>query len=276
LILISLVSSESTGKKMSHSKVIGIIPARLGSKRLVGKPLVKIGGKPLIQCVFESAAKSRSLDRLMVVTDSSRISDLVFSLGGEARVSLRNHFTGSDRVAELAGILNYDLVINIQCDIPHFPPNLIDQVVSRMKEERGTLLGTLATRINDPAKLKNPNVVKVVLDTDGYALYFSRYPIPFVRKAPTSGGRVTFTRADLKRLPFFEHIGIYGFRKDFLMKFASLKQTPLEKSERLEQLRALENGFKIKVYLTQYKPMTLDAPSDLKKLRARKRREERR
>jgi 3-deoxy-manno-octulosonate cytidylyltransferase (CMP-KDO synthetase) len=269
------LSSESTEKKMSQSRVIGIIPARLGSKRLAGKPLIKIHGKPLIQCVYESAAKSRSLDRLMVVTDSSRISDLVFSFGGEARVSLRNHYTGSDRVAELARILNYDLLINIQCDLPHFPPSLIDHVVSRMKEERATLLGTLATRINDPARLKNPNVVKVVLDNDGYALYFSRYPIPFIRKAPTSGGRVTFTPADLKRLPFFEHIGIYGFRKDFLMKFTSLKQTPLERSERLEQLRALEYGFKIKVYLTQYKPVTLDAPSDLKKLKARKKRRER-
>jgi len=160
--------------------------------------------------------------------------------------------------------------VNIQCDLPHFPPSLVDLLVSRMSQEKGTLMGTLATRINDPAKLKNPNVVKVVLDGDEHALYFSRYPIPFIREAPKSGGRVTFTTADLRRLPFYEHIGIYGFRKDFLVKFSSWEQTPLEKSERLEQLRALENGYRVKVYLTQYKPVTLDVPSDLKKVRARK------
>jgi 3-deoxy-manno-octulosonate cytidylyltransferase (CMP-KDO synthetase) len=255
---------------MSGSKVIGIIPARLGSKRLAGKPLIGIRGKPLIQCVYESASKSKSLDRLMVVTDSSRISDLVFSFGGEACVSLRDHPTGSDRVAEVARNLHCDLVINIQCDLPHFPPALVDLLVSSMLKEKSTPMGTLATRINDPSKLRNPNVVKVVLDKDGSALYFSRHSIPFVRQAQTSGRRMALTRVDLKKLPFYEHIGIYGFRKDFLMKFSSLRQAPLEKLERLEQLRALENGYRIKVYLTQCRPVTLDVSSDLKKVRARK------
>ena len=130
-------------------------------------------------------------------------------------------------------------------------------------------MGTLATRINDPAKLRNPNVVKVVLDKNGFALYFSRHPIPYVRGwgLETRGWKL---ETGLKRLPFYEHIGIYGFRKDFLMKFSSWRQTPLEKLERLEQLRALENGYKIKVYLTQYKPVTLDVPADLEKIRTRK------
>ena len=261
---------------MSKSKVIGIIPARLGSKRLAGKPLVRIHGKPLIQNVYENAAKSKRLDRLMVVTDSSRISDLVFAFGGEAYVSLRNHPTGTDRVAEVAKNLNYDLVVNIQCDLPYLPPTLIDLLVSSMLNEKRILMGTLATRINDLLRLKNPNVVKVVLDENSYALYFSRHPIPYIRSYGSCGQTKTSSRKgalagfDLKRLPFYEHIGIYGFKKDFLMKFSSWNQTSLERLERLEQLRALENGYKIKVYLTQYKPVTLDAPADLKKLRTQK------
>jgi 3-deoxy-manno-octulosonate cytidylyltransferase (CMP-KDO synthetase) len=259
---------------MSKSKVIGIIPARLGSKRLTGKPLIKISGKPLIQNVYECAAKSKRLDRLMVVTDSSKVSDLVFAFGGEAYVSLRNHPTGSDRVAEVVRNLNHDLVINIQCDLPYFPPNLIDLLVASMLKEKSVQMGTLATRINDPAKLKNPNVVKVVLDKNGFALYFSRHPIPYIRDWGLETGDWKLKTGDcqlnLKKVPFYEHIGIYGFRKDFLMKFSSLKQTPLEKLERLEQLRALENGYKIKVYLTQYKPVTLDVPADLEKIRTPK------
>ncbi|KPK99842.1 MAG: hypothetical protein AMJ91_06080 [candidate division Zixibacteria bacterium SM23_73_3] len=262
---------------MGKSKIIGIIPARLGSKRLAGKPLVKISGKPLIQRVYESATQSKRLDRLMVVTDSSKISDLVFAFGGEAYVSLRNHPTGTDRVAEVARNLNCDLVINIQCDLPYFPPTLIDLLVSSMLREKSVQVGTLATRINDRAKLRNPNVVKVVLDKSGFALYFSRHPVPYIRshgsigQAETSSRRKALAGIDLKRLFFYEHIGIYGFRRDFLIKFSSLKQTPLEKLEGLEQLRVLENGYKIKVYLTQYKPVTLDAPADLKKLRTQKR-----
>ncbi|UCB53304.1 MAG: 3-deoxy-manno-octulosonate cytidylyltransferase [Candidatus Zixiibacteriota bacterium] len=255
---------------MSKSRVIGIIPARIGSKRLAAKPLVKVNGKPLIQCVYESAAKSKCLDRVMVVTDSSKVSDLVFGFGGEARVSLRNHPTGTDRVAEVVKNLFHDLVVNIQCDLPRFPPALVDLLVSSMLKERSLGMGTLATRISDPVKLKNPNVVKVVLDENGFALYFSRYPIPFIRLPQDSGRKVVFSKMDLRRLPFLEHIGIYGYRRDFLMRLSSLKQTPLEKLERLEQLRALENGHRIKVYLTQVKPVTLDAPSDLKKLKPRK------
>jgi 3-deoxy-manno-octulosonate cytidylyltransferase (CMP-KDO synthetase) len=255
---------------MSRSRVIGIIPARIGSKRLAGKPLVMIDGKPLIQCVHENVAKSKCLDRVMVATDSSKVSDLVFGFGGEARVSLRDHPTGTDRVAEVVKNLRYDLVVNIQCDLPRFPPELVDLLVSSMLKERSLGMATLATRISDPLKLKSPNAVKVVLDENGFALYFSRCPIPFVRLPQGSGRKVAFSKTDLTRLPFLEHIGIYGYRRDFLMKLASLPQTPLEKLERLEQLRALEYGYRIKVYLTQHKPVTLDVPSDLKKLKTRK------
>jgi 3-deoxy-manno-octulosonate cytidylyltransferase (CMP-KDO synthetase) len=255
---------------MSKTKIIGIIPARFNSKRLSRKPLITIHGKPLIQNVYENAAKSKLLDRLIVVTDSPKISDLVFSFGGEACVSLKNHQTGSDRVAEVAGNLNYDLVVDIQCDMIDLSSTLIDFLVSSMLKEKSVLMGTLATRINDTIKLKNPHVVKVVLGKNGFALYFSRYPIPFVRGWGLEAGDRRLGTAecqpDLKKLPFYEHIGIYGFRKDFLMKFSSWKQTPLEKLERLEQLRVLENGYKIKVYITKEKIKTVDSLTDLKKL----------
>jgi 3-deoxy-manno-octulosonate cytidylyltransferase (CMP-KDO synthetase) len=251
---------------MNKTKIIGIIPARFNSKRVARKPLIMVHGKPLIQNVYENAAKSKLLDRLIVVTDSSKISDLVFSFGGEAYVSLKNHHTGSDRVAEVAGNLNYDLVINIQCDLVHLSPTIIDLLISSMLKEKSVLMGTLATSITEHSKLKNPNVVKVVLDENGFALYFSRHPIPYIRSDSNSSGKGGFTELDLRKLPFYEHIGIYGFRKDFLMKFSSWKQTPLEKLERLEQLRVLENGYKIKVYLTKEKIKSVDVPSDFKKI----------
>jgi len=256
---------------MSKPKIIGIIPARLDSKRLPKKPLIKIHGKPLIQNVYENAAKSRLLDRLIVVTDSSKISDLVVAFGGEAYVSLKNHHTGSDRVAEVAGNLNCDLVINIQCDHVYLPSTIIDFLALSMLKEKSVQIGTLATRITDPVKWKNPNVVKVVLDKNDFALYFSRYPIPYIRGWGLETGDWKLAtgnwQLNSKKLPFYEHIGIYGFRKDFLMMFSSWKQTPLEKLERLEQLRVLENGYKIKVYITQDKIRTVDAPADLRKLK---------
>jgi 3-deoxy-manno-octulosonate cytidylyltransferase (CMP-KDO synthetase) len=254
---------------MSKARVIGIIPARLGSKRLPGKPLKLIHGKPLIQNVYENVAKSKLLDRLIVVTDSPRISDRVFAFGGEALVSLKKHPTGRDRVAEAARNLNYDLVINIQCDSIYLPPGLIDSLISSLLKERSVLVGTLATRITDPDRFSDPHVVKVALDKKDFAVYFSRYPIPYIRGYSRPGGG-TINPSLLKRISFWEHIGIYGFRKDFLMKFASWKQTPLEKLEKLEQLRVLENGYKIKVYLTKHKIKTIDGPEDLKKIKSPK------
>ena len=254
---------------MNRTRVIGIIPARLGSQRLPGKPLRLIHGKPLIQNVYENAAKSKQLDLLVVVTDSPRISDRVFGFGGEAFVSLKNHHTGCDRVAEVAGNLNYDLVINIQCDSVYLPGGIIDLLVSSMIKEKSVLVGTLATKITEPARWRDPNVVKVTLDKNGCALYFSRYPIPYIRGNSKEKTRV-INKSVLSLVPFYEHIGIYGFRKDFLMKFASWRQTPLEKLERLEQLRVLENGHRIKVYLTQHKIRTIDGQSDLKKLKSAK------
>jgi 3-deoxy-manno-octulosonate cytidylyltransferase (CMP-KDO synthetase) len=255
---------------MATRKIIGIIPARYGSKRLPGKPLIRIDGKPLVQRVYECAKKSSFLDRVIVATDSARVSDEVYAFGGEAYLSLRRHPTGTDRVAEVVRNLNCDLVVNIQCDQPFLDPRMIDELIRSMFLERNLVMGTLARQITDPKELKNPDAVKVILDQKGFAIYFSRFPIPYVRDmhhTPYAGG---FTKINLKRAPYHKHLGMYAFRKDFLLKFASWKQTPLERYEKLEQLRALENGYKIKVCVTKHESFTVDAPADLIKLKRQK------
>ena len=255
---------------MAKRKIIGIIPARYGSKRLPGKPLIRIDGKPLVQRVYECAKGSRFLDRVIVATDSARVSDEVYGFGGEAYLGLRRHPTGTDRVAEVVRNLHYDLVVNIQCDQPFLDCRMIDDLVSSMFSERNLVMATLARRITDPKELKDPNVVKVILDQKDFAIYFSRFPIPYVRDMHHTPYARGFTKINLKRSPYYEHIGMYAFRKDFLLKFASWKQTPLERYEKLEQLRALENGYKIKVCVTKHESFTVDAPADLIKLKRQK------
>jgi 3-deoxy-manno-octulosonate cytidylyltransferase (CMP-KDO synthetase) len=252
---------------MTKLKIIGIIPARYSSKRLPGKPLIQIEGKPLVQMVYEGAKKSKFLDRVIVATDSARISDVVYGFGGEAYLSLRRHPTGTDRVAEVVRNLNYDLVLNIQCDQPFLNPKMIDDLVTAMFEERNLFMGTLAKKLDDPQNLKNPNVVKVVLDQKGFALYFSRFPIPYLRDLHHTAHSRGSNQIDLKKSPYYEHMGIYIFRKDFLLKFASWRETPLEKCEKLEQLRALENGYRIKVCVTKHQSFTIDVPADLLRLK---------
>ena len=260
---------------MAKRKIIGIVPARYSSKRLPGKPLIPIDGKPLVQRVYEGAKGSNFLDRVIVATDSARVSDVVYGFGGEAFLSLRRHPTGTDRVAEVVRNLNYDLVLNIQCDQPFLNPKMIDDLVASMYKGRNLLMGTLARKIDDRQRLKDPNVVKVISDQKGFALYFSRLPIPYLRDKHHSTHVRGFNEIDLKRVPYYEQIGIYAFRKDFLLKFASWKQTPLERYEKLEQLRALENGYKIKVCVTKHQSFTIDVPSDLIKLKRQKKRKSR-
>ncbi|KPL15909.1 MAG: 3-deoxy-manno-octulosonate cytidylyltransferase [Bacteroides sp. SM23_62] len=241
---------------MLKQKILGVIPARYNSSRLPGKPLFLINRKPLIQKVFENAKRSESLDRILVATDDRRILDTVEKFGGEAVLTSKNNRTGTDRVFEASKNLKYDIILNIQCDEASFNPRMIDDLISQMRKNKRILMGTLARKIKDEKSLKNPDVVKVVLDKDGNALYFSRYPIPFLRP---DGFKP-------KRNLFYEHIGIYAFRKNFLKKFSDLPQTPLEKSERLEQLRALESGYKIKVFLTEHNSKALNSYQDLKRL----------
>ena len=234
--------------------VIGIIPARYASTRLEGKPLKDILGKPMIQYVYENAAKSSILDTLIVATDDLRIKEAVEGFGGKAILTSPSHFSGTDRVAEVAKSLEADVVVNIQGDEPFINPGMINEVAEPLLKDPKIPMGTLMHQINQE-EYSNPNVVKVVTDRAGFALYFSRSLIPYPRR--TEGHRV------------FEHIGIYSYQKDFLLKYALMKPTPLEIFESLEQLRALECSYRIKVVLTRYKyvALSVDTAEDLEKAR---------
>ncbi|MFB0506743.1 MAG: 3-deoxy-manno-octulosonate cytidylyltransferase [Thermodesulfobacteriota bacterium] len=234
-------------------QAIGIIPARFDSTRLKGKPLADINGKPMVQHVYENTIKSSILDDVIIATDDESIKEAVENFGGKVILTSKDHLTGTDRISEVAENLDVQVVVNIQCDEPFIKPGMIDEVVNPLLEDRDVPLCTLMHEI-DKKDFHDPNVVKVVTDTSGFALYFSRSLIPYPRHE--EGHRV------------FEHIGIYSYQKVFLLTFSQLKPTPLEKSEGLEQLRALENGFKIKVILTKdYIPLSVDTQEDLERAR---------
>lgn len=236
-------------------QALGVIPARYGSTRLEGKPLVDIIGKPMIQHVYENVTRSSILDDVIVATDDSKIKKVVDGFGGKAVLTSPDYTTGTDRVAEVARNLDVQVVVNIQGDEPFINPEMINEVAEPLLRDKNILMGTLMHKIKNEEDLSNPNVVKVVTDKSGFALYFSRSLIPYPRYS--EGHRA------------FEHIGIYSYQKDFLLKFAELKPTPLETSESLEQLRALENGYRIKVVLTKQKyiALSVDTPEDLEKAR---------
>ena len=235
-------------------KIIGVIPARYKSTRLEGKPLADIEGKPMIQHVYERVSKSNSLDDIIVATDDNRIIDVVNSFGGKAALTSENHPSGSDRVAEVAEKLDADIVVNIQGDEPFINPEMIDEVIEPFNEPNLVMV-TLMHEVLDESDFQNPNVVKVVVDNNGFALYFSRSLIPYPRN------KINYH--------VYEHIGLYAYRKGFLLKLTKLPTTPLEKIESLEQLRVLENGYKIKVILTKkdYIPLSVDTQDDLEKAR---------
>lgn len=236
-------------------KVIGVIPARYRSTRLPGKPLADILGRPMVQWVYESAARS-SLDAVIVAADDSRVMNAVEKFGGKAVMTSRDHTTGTDRVAEVAGGTDADIVVNIQGDEPFIHPGMIDEIVDPLVRDTGIPMCTSMHEITDEDDLSNPNVVKVVTDANGFALYFSRSLVPYPRYRD--------------EFHAYEHIGIYAFRKDFLVRFSSLTPTILEKTEALEQLRALEYGYRIKVVPTQkkYIPLSVDTEEDLDKARS--------
>lgn len=231
-------------------KVIGIIPVRFKSKRFPGKPLAIISGKPMVQHVYERAKKSKLLNDLIVATDDKRIFDKVKEFGG--KVILTGEYpTGTDRIAEVARKINTEIVVNIQGDEPVIDPEIIDDAVFPLIKDKKILVSTLVHKIKDKKELKNPNIVKVVLDKDNFVLYFSRSVIPYYK--------------NIIKI-FYKHIGIYVYRKDFLLKFVNMSQGKLEKAEELEQLRILENGYKIKAILTNYSSIPVDVPKDIKKV----------
>ena len=236
-------------------KIAGIIPARYGSTRLEGKPLKEILGKPMIQYVVQTVQQARLLDRVIVATDDMRIVEAVRKFGGEAAMTSPNHSTGTDRIAEVAKDLDADIVVNIQGDEPLLDPRMIDEAIQPMIDDPSIKACTLCRPILSEEELHSPHVVKTVCDLQGNALYFSRSLIPYPRK--TEGHQA------------YEHIGIYVYRKDFLMAYVKMPQTPLEKTESLEQLRILENGIKLKVVVTRYEynGLSVDTPEDLERVR---------
>ncbi len=231
-------------------KAIAIIPARYKSKRFPGKPLALISGAPLVVRVMQAAQKSKLISDVIVATDDQRIAQAVKDCGGNVFFSQKEHATGSDRVAEAAANVDCDCIINLQGDEPLLPAEAIDKVVNAL-EIPDVVMSSACAPIRELTEANNPNVVKVVLDNNGDALYFSRSRIPFHRADDGTMG------------PLYRHIGIYGFKRTFLMKFAQLERSPLEISESLEQLRALEHGYKIRVVIVESEFAGIDSPEDL-------------
>ncbi len=238
---------------------IAVIPSRYASTRLEGKALMDIAGKPMVQRVYEVALGAQLVDRVIVATDDKRILDTVQGFGGEAELTSPHHLSGTDRIAEVVANLSCELVVNLQGDEPLMDPRLIDSVVQLLLDNQDVPMASAQTSIETIEDLKNPNIVKVVSDRNGYALYFSRSPLPY-RFSADEDDRASFG---------FKHIGLYVYRKDFLKKIVGLDPSPLEKQERLEQLRVLENGYKIKLVTTKYDSLGVDTPEDL--IQARKR-----
>ncbi|MDD2954645.1 MAG: 3-deoxy-manno-octulosonate cytidylyltransferase [Parabacteroides sp.] len=237
-------------------KVIGVIPARWGATRFEGKVLANLLGKPVVQHVWENAKKARTLDDLIVACDDERILKAVVDFGGKAVYTSPNQPSGTDRLAEVVNAMDVDKVVNIQGDEPLIKPIMIDSLVMALQEEKVAQMATIIKKIDDDSELTNSNVVKVVVDKNGYALYFSRYSIPYNRTNET----------DPKKRPvYYKHIGLYAFTKDFLFTFKKLPYSSLEAAEKLEQLRALEYGYKIKVVETKFDTIGVDRPEDLKR-----------
>jgi 3-deoxy-manno-octulosonate cytidylyltransferase (CMP-KDO synthetase) len=239
---------------LTETSVLGVIPARFHSTRLPGKALVDIDGRPMIEHVYRRAAAAASLDALVVATDDERIADVVSGFGGVACMTSRSHPSGTDRLAEIAAAVPCGLVVNIQGDEPLLDAAVIDAAVAPLRDDGTIGMGTAARRLSSPGELDNPHMVKVVTDRDGFALYFSRAPIPYGRDA---------SAAELARI----HLGLYVYRRETLLRLARLAPGRLEQAEALEQLRALEHGIRIHVIETSYRSLEVNTPEDLARVR---------
>ncbi len=248
------------GSLLSHgfamgSGVVVIIPARYESTRLPGKPLADLDGRPMIQHVYARARRVSGVERVVVATDDERIQAAVAAFGGDVVMTSPSHRTGTDRIAEAAATLDADVIVNVQGDLPLLDPGVVDAAVAPLRADPGLPMATIKTPLASREERDNPNVVKVVTDRDGYALYFSRSPLPYHR----DGGSAALG---------YKHIGLYVYRRTFLLSFARLAPTPLEQAEQLEQLRALEWGFRIKVAEVATASIEVDTPRDLERARA--------
>jgi 3-deoxy-manno-octulosonate cytidylyltransferase (CMP-KDO synthetase) len=236
-------------------KVAAIIPARMGSTRFPGKPLARICGKPMIQHVYEKAVACKLIEHVVVATDDPAVEQAVQAFGGEVLMTSCDHRTGTDRVAEVARILDAEIIVNIQGDEPLLRPDAIEKAIRPLIEDASIVMSTLKTALRPEDDPHDPNIVKVATDVHGHALYFSRSPIPFRRNGTPAA-------------QLYRHIGLYVFRRSFLFEFTTLPQTPLEQAESLEQLRALEHGHSIFVAETLYYPLGVDVPSDIDRVEA--------
>ncbi|MCL5022964.1 MAG: 3-deoxy-manno-octulosonate cytidylyltransferase [Nitrospirae bacterium] len=245
-----------------------VIPARYDSTRFPGKPLALLRGKTVIQHVYENSRGARLAEDVIVATDSETIFEKVLSFGGKAVMTARDHASGTDRIAEVAASLRCDIIVNVQGDEPLIRPDMIDEAIRLLSDGRADI-GTLVKAIEEPEEVLDPHVVKAVFDREGFALYFSRAPIPYHRdvfgsealECGTSGLR----NVRAAELFMFKHVGIYSYRREALLKFQAMRPSRLEEREKLEQLRALENGFRIKVGETSGKTMGIDTPEDLER-----------
>jgi 3-deoxy-manno-octulosonate cytidylyltransferase (CMP-KDO synthetase) len=237
---------------MSDPRVIVVIPSRYASTRLPGKPLVLLAGKPMVQHVYERAKQAQTVHGVIVATDDARIMDAVKAFGGEARMTRADHRTGTERIAEVAVHEPGDVFVNVQGDEPLIDPVAIDTAVGALLEEPQAQIATVATPIRHAGDIMDPNVVKTVLDFDGNALYFSRAPIPWIRD----------TQQKL-HVKYWKHLGLYVFQREALLEYSTLPQGELEKIEQLEQLRWLENGWKIRVAEVVHDAVSVDVPEDV-------------
>ncbi|GIW88737.1 MAG: 3-deoxy-manno-octulosonate cytidylyltransferase [Isosphaeraceae bacterium] len=236
-------------------EILGVIPARFASTRLPGKPLLRATGKTLIQHVFEAASQARLISRLLVATDDPRIAAAVHDFGGTALLTRPDHPSGTDRVAEVAAASpSADLIVNIQGDEPELSPHSLDLAIHTLLHNPHAAISTLATPIHDPSLFQDPSCVKVVTDSLGHALYFSRAPIPFHRDGPPPNSPLGLL-----------HLGLYAYRRSALLQLASLPPSPLERAERLEQLRALQARLPIAVALVDEPSVGIDTPDDYRR-----------
>lgn len=234
-------------------KFLGVIPSRYASTRLEGKPLKDICGHTMVEWVYKRALKSK-LDKVVIATDDERIMNEVKSFGGNAILTRVDHLNGTSRIAEVCETYtDYDVIVNIQGDEPLIEPDMINAIIDSFVEDNTIPMSTLKYKLTDMEEIENPNAVKVITDKNGFAIYFSRSVIPYPRKLNIDN--------------YYKHVGIYGYKRDFVMEYAKMPSTPLELSESLEQLRVLENGYKIKVIETPYKIIGVDTQDELDRVR---------
>jgi 3-deoxy-manno-octulosonate cytidylyltransferase (CMP-KDO synthetase) len=240
---------------MNPSQVVIVIPARYGSTRLPAKPLVPLAGKPMIERVYERAKLAKSAGRVIVATDDDRILKAVEEFGGEARMTRTDHRTGTERIAEVAAHVDGQVFVNVQGDEPLLDPAAVDAAVTALLGEPAAAIATVAVPIRTPADIMDPNIVKTVLDFEDNALYFSRAPIPWVRDS-----------AHKTHARHLKHLGLYVFQRDALLEYPTLPQGELERLEQLEQLRWMENGWKIRVAEVEHDALSVDVPEDVERV----------